>query len=452
MTASSVKAGEAYVVISAKLDQLRSELKKGQGVVRDFGSSFTGVASAISGTFSAVLSSAVVGVLQQSVKIFADVSGQLNDMSVRTGLSATKLQEFSFAAKQSGASLTDVEKALRSMAKHGLNVNDFTVLGERIAAIQDPSERAARAMEVFGKSGTSLLPMFSEFKSLKTASAAVGPLLTEAEVAAGDKLGDATSAMSEALSRAGQSVGSLLAPGLIQVLETCIGITAQLNEWSKKKGNGAIGFGSGVLEAALATAGAPIDMLSNAAFGEKASARGARALASVPGGGDPLANEQEAKRIHQEEEEQLKRIQERVKQINTAFERRNSIIREFENPAERFLRKQEEINRAIAETKAQRDSRMFNTDAANAQLAGLYQALDRLRASFMPKGMEGAADAPGMIAEVMRSARGTFSSAGAALLGRGGASAMERKQDVANRHLANIDRKVGLIGGPAKFS
>jgi hypothetical protein len=52
----------------------------------------------------------------------------------------------------------------------------------------------------------------------------------------------------------------------------------------------------------------------------------------------------------------------------------------------------------------------------------------------------------------MRSARGTFSSAGAALLGRGGASAMERKQDVANRHLANIDRKVGLIGGPAKFS
>ena len=58
-----------------------------------------------------------------------------------------------------------------TLSKLGLRLSDlgrlspdqqFELLADRISKIQDPAIRAATAMEVFGKTGTSLLPLMQD--------------------------------------------------------------------------------------------------------------------------------------------------------------------------------------------------------------------------------------------------------------------------------------------------
>src|SRR5688572_29278238 len=112
-----------------------------------------------------------------------DVGGELNDLSVNTGVAVGDLvmlqQEFANAGKSAedvGPVLGKMAKSLNSnsaaenVAKLGLNLEDlkrqtpaeqFRALGTAINTVTDPSERAAVSMEVFGRSGAELLSLFS---------------------------------------------------------------------------------------------------------------------------------------------------------------------------------------------------------------------------------------------------------------------------------------------------
>lgn len=97
----------------------------------------------------------------------------------------------------------------------------FRAMADRIAAISDPSQRAAEAMRIFGKSGTALLPMF------ENGSAGIDELTREAErlglvmsgdaVTAGAQLGDMLDKVWMTLGALSNRIGSKLAP-LIQTL------------------------------------------------------------------------------------------------------------------------------------------------------------------------------------------------------------------------------------------
>jgi hypothetical protein len=123
-----------------------------------------------------------------SVRAFGSAGDQIQKMALRTGFSTTALSELKHVAEQSGTSIEKLEAAImrsnrmlaqtddeavtamRALDRLGLSAEELDKLGmedrffamaNAVAKIEDPGRRAATAMEVFGKSGTELLPMLA---------------------------------------------------------------------------------------------------------------------------------------------------------------------------------------------------------------------------------------------------------------------------------------------------
>ncbi len=112
-----------------------------------------------------------------------DLGGQLNDLSANTGVAVGELvvlkQEFANAGKSAedlGPVLGKMAKTLQggsaddTIKKLGINLEElkrktpaeqFRTLGAAINSVQNPSEKAAASMEVFGRSGAEMLALFS---------------------------------------------------------------------------------------------------------------------------------------------------------------------------------------------------------------------------------------------------------------------------------------------------
>jgi hypothetical protein len=129
-----------------------------------------------------------------------DYGGNLADASAQTGVAVDKLMELQFAFELAGMQADNVQPALaklqRSIAEAasgsaeaaqkfalmGVNIAEIQGLsadeqlkkvGKAINQIQNPTQRAAMAMEVFGKSGGKLLTLFSDF-GMEGVQAALG--------------------------------------------------------------------------------------------------------------------------------------------------------------------------------------------------------------------------------------------------------------------------------------
>lgn len=444
MSASSIKAGEAFIVISAKMDQLRADLNKGKAELKSWGSSLSSVGGAAAAGFAtaAAAVTAAVGFVSHAIKEFADTGSHFHDMAIRTGLAADSLQHLGFAAKMTGASLDDVERAAKHMAQHGLSVSEFEAIGQSIAAIEDPTQRASAAIDTFGRNGTKLIPMFQEFKTLKAASLALGPSITAEEIALADRLGDAFTVIAEQMKRTTLGAGAIFGPEVITGAEIVVGAMQHIANTMRTIAmlKGPANFMIPLVQAATVL-GAPLTELqaighsvldasvSTARWGEEldevahASGRAAAAL------GDSLAI---------------------AKSIEQAEKRRASLVNEFATPHERYLQKQKEIFDAIAEVNRNRVTGTIGQDQATVETRALQIALARLRAAEQERiqgGLKKLEVALPQIAQVFRSStRGTFSSAGAGLLGRGGeANAVEQKQ---LQELVGIRKAVEKFQGP----
>lgn len=133
-----------------------------------------------------------------------DLGGQLADLSSRTGETAGNLSVLSQAFQNTGSSAEKVGPSINKMQKFiddaaqggktqtevmgrlGIALDELAgktpteqmaVFANRIAGIQDPAERSALAIKVFGKSGGEMLPLFQNFSGeLETARAQLGNL------------------------------------------------------------------------------------------------------------------------------------------------------------------------------------------------------------------------------------------------------------------------------------
>ena len=447
MSAGAVRAGEAYVVISAKLDQLRADLKKVPAEVSGgLGKAFSGVLGSITPVTAAITAAtAAFAVGAKSISEFVSVGSQINDMAARTGLATDELQHMKFAADQTGTSLEDIEKAARAFVKDGGNVKDFQSMGEAIASIRDPSERARMALDTFGKSGTKLLPMFQEFKSLKASSAALGPILTDAEVKTADALGDSFSALKESISRAMQQIGAALGPYLQNILDHLIGRVATLVDTLNALRNAnPFGRGGDILDV-LASSGLYGSTESIGERGRMARQSLAGSMRSPLAGGESDAETKAAR-------DAATSTDDIARSIDRANQARLSLIQSFENPAERFLRKQQEINNALAQLNRNRVLGFVSGGEAAGQRAGLEEALRRLQAEEMQRRAElfKPAEVAAMEKAVaVTSSKGTFSAAAAGLLGRAGDSAEFRETKAQTAVLKRIETNTAKFKKPA---
>ncbi len=142
------------------------------------------------------------------IKIGADYSGMLDDISDRTGLAASKVAVLNRAAIEAGVGAESLVGALERMNRtiggaiagnqaakdaltglgvslselKGLDADDqMQILAKALASIEDPAERAARATEIFGKSSSKLLELLKDFEGA-TDAARRGMLLTADDI------------------------------------------------------------------------------------------------------------------------------------------------------------------------------------------------------------------------------------------------------------------------------
>lgn len=176
-----------------------------------------GVGQKIFGEVQAAVKAAAVAVIDATVQL-AKFGSHLADLSAKSGASTQSLQKLGFAGSLVGVSLDEISAALPKMQRNlvdgnkafgllGLSVDQlrkmepdrqFAEIAEAIGRIRDPASQSAAAMEIFGKSGASLLPLMkSDIAAVSDEAVRLGIVLDADTVAAADKLDDALTTLDQ---------------------------------------------------------------------------------------------------------------------------------------------------------------------------------------------------------------------------------------------------------------
>lgn len=312
-SAQGIRAGAAFIELSVNDSKLIKGLQQALTRLKSLGSGLQSIGSGMQalGTRTLAVGAGIVTPLLAAAKSFAEIGDALDKMSARTGISVEALSELGHAAQLSGASMEDVEGAIRRMqrtlaearsgsktalealAALGLTVEDlqalspdeqFALIGARLNAIQDPAQRAAAAMEVFGRSGTNLLPMLGDLGQLRAEARRLGVVMSTEDAQAAAALNDGLDRLWATLRSLVVTVGSALAPLLAEWAGRMQELVASARNWlSQNQGlvTSILQLGVSLLGigAALTALGGTLSALSTA-FGAFASVASA-ALAFV---------------------------------------------------------------------------------------------------------------------------------------------------------------------------
>ena len=258
--AGAIRAGRAFVELFADDSKLVRGLKRAEAKLKAFGEGIRSLGLKLAG-----LGSAIVAPLIASTKVFAKMGDDLAKMSARTGFSVESLSELGFAAELSGASMEVLENGIRKMQRTivdaasgmqsaqdalallGLTVADldklspeeqFKLIADRLAAIEDPTIRATAAMELFGRSGTQLLPMLeggaAGIEQLQEQARKLGLTISTEDAKAAERFSDTLEIMWKVLKQNVFVIGSALVPVLTQAAQWLTKTSTVAADWIKK--------------------------------------------------------------------------------------------------------------------------------------------------------------------------------------------------------------------------
>jgi hypothetical protein len=190
--------GDIAIQIGADIAPLITNLGKGVGAVKGFGSAADAAASgpmrrmaSAAGVIAGVATAAAIG-LAAMTKHAIDSIGALNDAAKATGLHVAQLQAMQQVAGEAGVEANGLTKAIVKMQDSianatagakaqaaafqalGLSVSylaelspeeQFAQIAEAINSIDDPANRASAAINIFGKAGADLIPMMDGYRT-----------------------------------------------------------------------------------------------------------------------------------------------------------------------------------------------------------------------------------------------------------------------------------------------
>jgi hypothetical protein len=267
---NAIKAGGAFVTLFTDNSPMVRGLKAAR---KEFDDWAAGMARAGAG-LTAIGGAGLAGGMA-AVKQFADAGSVLDDMSQRTGASIEALSRLGFAAQMGGSSLEAVEggskklqkalgeaiggnkEAAASFARLGLSVSavaampldqQMATIGEAITNIEDPVQRANAAMDIFGKSGTDLIPMFNGLSDAVARADQLGLTWTGEDAAQAAALGDRLDELTDVAIRTVEVIGGALAPAVMAMSEPLLEAAVATKEF--------IAENPGLVEGAAAAAAA----------------------------------------------------------------------------------------------------------------------------------------------------------------------------------------------------
>ena len=202
---------------------------------------------------------ALGGAAAGAVLQFGRLGDEVQKMSIRTGFSTESLSELRFAMEQAGTSIQGFEVGVRRMSgfiedakdglatstdamdKLGVSVDDlkgkspeeaFFTLANAMAGIEDELTKAALAQDIFGRSGTQLLPLLAEgadgIEKLRQEARDLGIVMDQETANKAAKMQDAINSAKQSMNGLAITVGSALAPAITLLAEAFSVLPAQL--------------------------------------------------------------------------------------------------------------------------------------------------------------------------------------------------------------------------------
>lgn len=254
---SSIRAGAAYIELYTKDNRFVKGLRAAEAKLKAFGAGITAI-----GTKFAALGGAIVAPLALATKAFAGMGDHIAKMARRTGFSVEALSELAFVASQGGTDIDTLEKALARMqrtvvdagrglatAKDALGLlglafedldglspdQQFALFAERISQIEDPTQRAAAAMLLFGRSGTKLLPMMADgaagIDKLREKARELGLTMSSEDSLAAEEFTDALDRLWRVVKMGVFRVGAALAPTLQRFVDAATTAAVAVGRW-----------------------------------------------------------------------------------------------------------------------------------------------------------------------------------------------------------------------------
>lgn len=256
-SAGGIRAGKAYVELYGEDSGLVRTLDANGKRLQSWGKGLASI-----GQRTALVGAAMAAPLVGAVNAWQEMGSAIDDISQRTGASVESLSTLGYAAKQSGTDMETLEGSLKKMEKNlaeayrgnkeaeasfqrlGLTFDDlkgkspddqFRMIGDRLSRIKDPALRSATAMDIFGKSGTALLPMFADgaagLEEMEQAARDLGLELNGDDAAAAAAFGDQLDTLWDVLKRGVFAIGSALGPALSDLVDQVTYYSSQAAKW-----------------------------------------------------------------------------------------------------------------------------------------------------------------------------------------------------------------------------
>lgn len=176
--------------VTSALDGVTGALRRLDGVANQ-------VSRGLGGLFAPLLGAAAITVVVRGFKSIVDSMDEMNKAAQRVGLSTKEISALAYAADLSGASFAELEtglsqfsrrlqevgegttKAGKLLRQFGVEAGDDTQaalakIADGFARAEDGAGKTAAAMELFGRAGTSLIPLLNQ------GAAGIGALTDEA--------------------------------------------------------------------------------------------------------------------------------------------------------------------------------------------------------------------------------------------------------------------------------
>jgi hypothetical protein len=202
----------------------------------------------------------------------------LNDFSARTGIGVEALQGYSLAAKLAGVDTEQFGAAVQKLAVNigkatpgdaldrslrGINLSlqelrglspedQFSAIGQAISQLPTAADRAAAAVEIFGKQGAALAPLFREgaasLEELQAKAERLGIIVSETQVNNVADMNDAFDLVRATIEGiVGQVIGNL-APAVTDVTNQFLQF---VESWSGAQGEGGTGIANAITDVLL---------------------------------------------------------------------------------------------------------------------------------------------------------------------------------------------------------
>jgi hypothetical protein len=218
-------------------------------------SAFDSMTNSVKGFGAALVASFSVGAIANAIQSTGEWAGHVDDLSKKMGISREAVQRLDFAARQNGQTIDGVSTAVAQLSKHlvsgdqgavdamqrlglsfaqikGLSPDQaFAQIAQAIDTLPNQFDKSATAMQLLGRSGADLIPMFGSLtQDMRNAAVA-----SDDTIKAGDQLGDAWDKLKGAGAVLVANVLTPMAPALQRIADAAGDAAKKINDFERAR-------------------------------------------------------------------------------------------------------------------------------------------------------------------------------------------------------------------------